>query len=158
MTDDRLQRAFRELDAPVVPDGGFADRLFEDLVVDLGLGRGGVVSGGVGGRLRRLWLGSMPSGHAARRLAYVAALAGLLLALLGGALFVAASCGPVRRRSSWCDSRRRPRGSSRGPVHRSVRRGRGFGRIGWSRDLALDGAGRARRLVRPVRPRPGGHV
>lgn len=89
MADDRMFAAFRTFDAPLDPDPAFADRLFEDLAVDLGYRP---QRGLAGLRRRARWalgLDRLPVGYPALRLAYLAALIGLLFALAIGAALVA---------------------------------------------------------------------
>lgn len=89
MADDRMFAAFRTFDAPLDPDPAFADRLFEDLAVDLGY-RPQRGLAGLRRRARRaLGLDRLPVGYPALRLAYLAALIGLLFALAIGAALVA---------------------------------------------------------------------
>ncbi len=88
MIDDRLYRAFGTLDAPLDPDPTFATRLFEELAGDLGFRPDRPV--GIGRRVRRvLGLERPPVGAQALRLAYLAAVIGLLLALAIGAALIA---------------------------------------------------------------------
>lgn len=71
MADDRIFDAFSSLDRPIQPDGAFAERLFEDLAVDLGfrpVSRRQAIMRRFGDR------------SATFRLVYIAAMLGLLLA------------------------------------------------------------------------------
>lgn len=89
MTDDRLLRAFRTFDAPVEPDTAFAERLFEDLATELGFRRDVVPAATLRGRLlRALGVERLPIGAPALRLAYLAAVLGLLLVALAAALLI----------------------------------------------------------------------
>lgn len=90
MLDDRLLRGFRLLDAPVEPDAAFAERLFEDLATELGFRRDVVPTGSLRGRvLRALGVERLPVGAPALRLAYLAAVLGLLIVAMAAALLVA---------------------------------------------------------------------
>ncbi len=89
MIDDRLRAAFRTFDAPLDPDPAFAERLFDDLAVDLGY-RPERGLAGLRRRARRaLGLERPPVGARALRLAYLAAMLGLLVALAIGAALAA---------------------------------------------------------------------
>lgn len=95
MLDDRLLRGFRHFDAPVEPDASFAERLFEDLATDLGFRREVGPADTLGGRIRRaIGLERLPVGRQALRLAYLAAVLGLLLVLLMATLYMASQRDP----------------------------------------------------------------
>lgn len=88
MADDRLLAAFALLDRAETPDPGFEERLFASLVAGQQWGRPARIP--LRERvLRRLGIWPLPTGHAALRLAYVAAIVGLLLALAIGTVLVA---------------------------------------------------------------------
>jgi peroxiredoxin len=90
MIDDRLLRAFVAFGAPAEPDATFADRLFEDLAAELGFRRDVVPAGSLRGRmLRALGIERLPVGSPALRLAYLAAMLGLMLMLLAATLLIA---------------------------------------------------------------------
>jgi hypothetical protein len=90
MIDDRLLRAFVAFEAPAEPDATFSERLFEDLATELGLRREVRPAGSLGGRLlRALGVERLPVGAPALRLAYLAALIGLLIVAMAAALLVA---------------------------------------------------------------------
>ena len=89
MSDDRPFDRFHVLDRPIDPDPAFAERLFDDLAVDLGY-RPERGLAGLRRRARRaLGLERPPVGARALRLAYLAAILGLLVALAIGAALAA---------------------------------------------------------------------
>lgn len=96
MTDERLLRSFHELNQPVDPDRAFADRLYADLVADLGLRRQPGAAGSLADALRRALGFDRPSVRpaATRRLLYLAATLALLLALAVALALVGARLTP----------------------------------------------------------------
>ncbi len=89
MSDDRPFDRFHVLDGPIQPEGAFAERLFEALAADLGY-RPERGLAGLRRRARRaLGLERPPVGARALRLAYLAAILGLLVALAIGAALAA---------------------------------------------------------------------
>ncbi len=89
MSDDRPFDRFHVLDGPIQPEGAFAERLFDALAADLGY-RPERGLAGLRRRARRaLGLERPPVGARALRLAYLAAILGLLVALAIGAALAA---------------------------------------------------------------------
>ncbi len=89
MSDDRPFDRFHVLDGPIQPEAAFAERLFEALAADLGY-RPERGLAGLRRRARRaLGLERPPVGARALRLAYLAAILGLLVALAIGAALAA---------------------------------------------------------------------
>jgi hypothetical protein len=88
MTDDRLLDTFSLLNEPVRPATAFEDTLFEDLATELGFRRASRPAG-LGARIRRaIGLERLPAGSQAFRVAYLLAMVGLLIAMLGALLVI----------------------------------------------------------------------
>jgi peroxiredoxin len=91
VADERFLEGFRTFDVAIEPDLAFAERLFDQLSAELGIG--GVTDTppiGIGDRIRRsLRFGWGPVPAAAMRVAWLVASLALLLVLLGTSVFVA---------------------------------------------------------------------
>ena len=85
MSEQGLARRLSRLDAPRYPDRALADALYEELAADLGFRAGQAPWWRIG---RTLGVAPLPIGSSALRLARLAAVIGLLLALLGATIWI----------------------------------------------------------------------